>query len=55
MKNEPTHGRLMGQIAGIGVLYQQRGTLALALANAVEAQNRKDAVMAEVRGETPTA
>lgn len=53
MKNEPTHGRLMVQIAGIGVLHQQRGTLALALANAVEAKIRRDATIAEVRGESP--
>ena len=54
MKNEPTHARTQAIIAGLSVHYQQRATLALALAHAVENKLRRDETIARVNSETPS-
>ena len=51
MLNEPTQARLSTLVAGLGVKYQQRATLALALATAVGERARLNAIEAMVRGE----
>lgn len=53
MQNEPTHARTMEMVAGMGVKYQQRAILALALTNAVAARERVNAVEALIRGDAP--